>query len=423
MRDIVLNLLLVFATIGWFAMAGGLLLATTLLPRENQEAMQDVDFFEVPFRQQAAIAREHILLAIAAQKLRERYPILRVYPPAVGTASQPHVYVEENRKLLKELDASTLPDKVVDTYLEQLKKDEADVAQSKLLESEEATESRMQRLLWALGLRTLLFAAGLAAMFYWWKSRPEPVFPEENYNETRRRLWTWRTTYGVVLAVAYLVALTIFGVMLLPPGFVRSQTYASFDMLSGIFLGVLAWSILFAVSRIRTVPLSVVAAWRLPATASQWKTVVKFGVCGYLITYALETFIECAYVLVTGLVPDSTNPVGVALAASALSHNVSNLVMYLVAIGITAPITEEPLFRGFLYSALRGFWGVPAAAMVSGAVFAIVHGDLPGFWELWAFGIMAAVFLQRSGTLLVPMIIHGLSNSLELFEMAILWWK
>jgi membrane protease YdiL (CAAX protease family) len=422
-REIKLNIAVVVATIGWLAMVDGLTMLSAWLPDENKEAMQESNYFEVPVKQQIEIAREHVSLSVAVKNLRQRHPALYFYPPAVGTASEPTVYVMENEKLIESGSSAGLSEEQVDALTVRLNQDKQAIAQEKTIESEAQTEHRIQRLSWALTLRSVLFIAGLGTILYWWKRSPQCVFPEEAEVDTRTQLWTWRTTYGVVLAVLYLVSLTVFAVTLLPPEFVRGQTYATFDTMSGILLAVLSWSILYGVSRIKKVPLNVVAYLRVPETGEQWRNVLQLGLGGFLVTYVIETFIECAYVAVTGQVPDSTNPVTMSLAESARSHNVTYLLMYLFAIGITAPITEEPLFRGFLYTALRGFWGVAPAALVSGFVFAVVHGDLPGLWELWAFGAMAALFLHRSGTLLVPMIIHGLANSFEMLEAVILWWN
>lgn len=78
---------------------------------------------------------------------------------------------------------------------------------------------------------------------------------------------------------------------------------------------------------------------------------------------------------------------------------------------VLAPFTEEIIFRGFLFGALRARLGPVLAAVISSAIFAAVHGySFAGLVFVFLFGLIFAAIYQRSGSLLPGMIAHGLLN-------------
>lgn len=79
-----------------------------------------------------------------------------------------------------------------------------------------------------------------------------------------------------------------------------------------------------------------------------------------------------------------------------------------------APLLEEPLFRGILF---RGFFrSMPflPAALLSGAIFALVHVNAASFVALWFLGIAFAWLYHRTGSILAPMTCHFLFNAVNL---------
>ena len=86
---------------------------------------------------------------------------------------------------------------------------------------------------------------------------------------------------------------------------------------------------------------------------------------------------------------------------------------------VVAPIVEETLFRGLLYTALRGIMGFWGAAATSAAVFAAVHPTIPvGFLPLFVLGMVLAVVRQSTGCLAPAMICHAINNAVAL---ALVW--
>lgn len=95
-----------------------------------------------------------------------------------------------------------------------------------------------------------------------------------------------------------------------------------------------------------------------------------------------------------------------------------------VAMGPVTAVGEEILFRGLLYRWFRERMGVAIAALLSAAIFAVVHfyflqvPGLPGqvmTLEIVVFGLIAAALYQASGSLWPPILFHALSNTAVVF--------
>ncbi len=83
-----------------------------------------------------------------------------------------------------------------------------------------------------------------------------------------------------------------------------------------------------------------------------------------------------------------------------------------------APLLEEPIFRGVVFRGFASalpFWG---AALLSGAVFALVHVNAASFVALWFLGAAFAWLYARTGTILAPMTAHVLFNAANLLLLA-----
>ena len=77
---------------------------------------------------------------------------------------------------------------------------------------------------------------------------------------------------------------------------------------------------------------------------------------------------------------------------------------------IAGPVAEEILFRGLLYPALRDRLGIKLAVVLSSALFALVHFHAPTFLPLMFCGVMLAMAYEYSGSLLLAILIHAISN-------------
>ena len=92
--------------------------------------------------------------------------------------------------------------------------------------------------------------------------------------------------------------------------------------------------------------------------------------------------------------------------------------LLLLSAGLTcvvAPICEEFLFRGYIFTALRNWRGTLPAALITGLVFGGVHyGSAPtlDLVPLAALGFGLCLLYRYSGSLYPCMIAHSLNNSI-----------
>lgn len=88
----------------------------------------------------------------------------------------------------------------------------------------------------------------------------------------------------------------------------------------------------------------------------------------------------------------------------------SALWLQIVAMGAAIPLTEELIFRGFLYGTLRRYGTIPAAVVISSILFGLYHGNVVQGVYACLFSILLAITYEKSGALSVPVLIHGISN-------------
>lgn len=86
-----------------------------------------------------------------------------------------------------------------------------------------------------------------------------------------------------------------------------------------------------------------------------------------------------------------------------------------IAIVIIAPIAEETFFRGFFYGSIRDLTSPWPAALISGALFGVIHlssGEFSTVPPLFAFGVILAWLYQRTGSIWPPIAVHMVNNAL-----------
>ena len=82
---------------------------------------------------------------------------------------------------------------------------------------------------------------------------------------------------------------------------------------------------------------------------------------------------------------------------------------------LLGPISEEVFFRGYFYSRLRKTMGVIPAILCSGICFAIVHPRWQGMFWVMLNGILFALLLEHSRSLIAPIVAHSSLNMMGVF--------
>ncbi|MCR5214201.1 MAG: CPBP family intramembrane metalloprotease [Eubacterium sp.] len=86
----------------------------------------------------------------------------------------------------------------------------------------------------------------------------------------------------------------------------------------------------------------------------------------------------------------------------------------LLVTAILVPITEEIVFRGFVFSRLDKAMPTAVAVIITSILFGVIHGSV--LWAFWA-GLTGAVFnivRVQTGSLIPSIIMHMLNNSCSL---------
>jgi membrane protease YdiL (CAAX protease family) len=80
-----------------------------------------------------------------------------------------------------------------------------------------------------------------------------------------------------------------------------------------------------------------------------------------------------------------------------------------VGLSITAGITEELLYRGFLIWALSAYMDLLVAAVLASVLFGLAHAyqGRSGILKTGAIGLVMAMLYIGSGTILLPMLLHA----------------
>lgn len=97
--------------------------------------------------------------------------------------------------------------------------------------------------------------------------------------------------------------------------------------------------------------------------------------------------------------------------------SIATRTLMIIAATVVAPLTEEILFRGFLYGVLKRFTDGAFATLISALLFSIVHMHVGSVLPLFVLALLLATAYELTGSLLVPMIMHGVFNTLMIIAM------
>jgi membrane protease YdiL (CAAX protease family) len=152
------------------------------------------------------------------------------------------------------------------------------------------------------------------------------------------------------------------------------------------------------------------AKWRdligwLPFRLSDWRV---WAIMAAALAYSAGTGIALAHVA-----PHSPLQLMIPSDPAAAS------MLFIVA-AVVAPVTEELLFRGWIYTALRFSWGFWPALLISSTLFALAHYDRTHFYALAVFPIGLAIGLIRERAGIKASIVFHAINNFAAFALAAL---
>lgn len=105
-----------------------------------------------------------------------------------------------------------------------------------------------------------------------------------------------------------------------------------------------------------------------------------------------------------------------------LYESVSSVWLLIIAIVIIAPLYEELVFRGLLWSAIAEQFserrGAIIASIITSLIFAVIHLQY-GLYEISTIVVLALIFCYariKSGSLLLPMLLHVINNGAAMWQ-------
>jgi hypothetical protein len=137
---------------------------------------------------------------------------------------------------------------------------------------------------------------------------------------------------------------------------------------------------------------------------------------GWRLATGMLVFLLVAFLILSVAWSAVFNPGKEKLLEQLGTNEATSLLLLSAALTcVLAPICEELLFRGYVFTALRGWRGTWPAAAITGLVFGAVHaGSAPALdlVPLAALGVGLCLLYRYTGSLYPCIAAHSLNNSL-----------
>jgi membrane protease YdiL (CAAX protease family) len=88
------------------------------------------------------------------------------------------------------------------------------------------------------------------------------------------------------------------------------------------------------------------------------------------------------------------------------NEHFENKVLIIISVLFIAPLTEEIVFRKFLYRSIKKYLGAGISAMVSSLLFSLVHFSISSFMVLFLLGLFFCYYYEKHKTICAPVWIH-----------------
>lgn len=93
-----------------------------------------------------------------------------------------------------------------------------------------------------------------------------------------------------------------------------------------------------------------------------------------------------------------------------VNRNVPDGVLPVVYVVLVAPILEEILFRGKLFSVLRSTMSPTSATLLSALLFGVMHANVAVSLEAFFVGVVLSYIYILKGSLFAPILLHVMNN-------------
>jgi membrane protease YdiL (CAAX protease family) len=94
------------------------------------------------------------------------------------------------------------------------------------------------------------------------------------------------------------------------------------------------------------------------------------------------------------------------------NSNLQDRLLLILTAVVIAPISEELVFRGYVFGVLRRYAGRWWAMVISACVFAAIHAHIPSLAGLFVLAIALTLVYEGAGSLWAPVVMHALFNGI-----------
>jgi len=86
-------------------------------------------------------------------------------------------------------------------------------------------------------------------------------------------------------------------------------------------------------------------------------------------------------------------------------------ILMAISVVIIAPIIEEMVFRGYIYTVTKRYTARIFSTLISAVLFGVVHNYIPGLVPLAFLAVLLTISYEITGSLWAPISIHALFNA------------
>lgn len=145
---------------------------------------------------------------------------------------------------------------------------------------------------------------------------------------------------------------------------------------------------------------------------NNWKRAVLFGVLATLLFLPIGWGLQWSSIELMSHLNVEPNQQEAVRALEHVEGWADRLAIAGVAV-VLAPIAEEILFRGILYSFVRRL-GYPGLALWSTSLlFALIHWNVMTFVPLFVLAVVLVLLYEKTNNLLAPIAMHSFFNALN----------
>lgn len=113
---------------------------------------------------------------------------------------------------------------------------------------------------------------------------------------------------------------------------------------------------------------------------------------------------------------DATQKQDLGFTSQMIVTSFDKLTVFLMLV-IVAPITEELLFRGYLYGKLRKKISVISATLLVSLLFGLAHGSWNVGVDTFALSLVMCIIREETGSIYPTILMHMLKNGIALYAL------